>query len=108
MAVVLKEENKLIGVAGLRYFEGDAELFYLLDEPYWNRGLATEIGREILRYGFEKHDFPRIVAVTRPANKATLRVLEKLGFRFEKSDTIIGILADIYQISKEEFEQSER
>lgn len=108
MAVVSKADDKLIGVAGLRFFEGDAELFYLLDEPYWRKGLATEIGREILRYGFETHNFPHIIAVTRPENKATLRVLEKLGLKFEKSDTIVGVFASIYQISKEDFEAGEK
>ena len=36
-AVVSKEDNKLIGCAGLRSYEGAAELVYLLDEPYWGK-----------------------------------------------------------------------
>jgi RimJ/RimL family protein N-acetyltransferase len=103
MAVVEKESGKLIGVAGLRYFEGDAEVFYQLDEPFWGKGLATEIACGILKYGFETHDFPRIIAVTRPANEASLRVLEKLGLKFEKGEVIAGVFAHIFQISKKEF-----
>lgn len=103
MAVVSRENNKLIGIAGLRYFEGDAEVFYMLDEPYWGKGLATEIASHILAWGFEKFDFPRIIAVTRPANKATLRVLDKLGMKLEKEATIVGVQAHVFQISREDF-----
>jgi ribosomal-protein-alanine N-acetyltransferase len=106
MAVVSKQDDKLIGLAGLRFFEGDAELFYLLDEPYWGQGLATEIGRAVLEYGFETHNFPRIIAVSRPANEKTFRVLDKLGLKFEKSDVIVGVFAHIFQISKEDFEKA--
>lgn len=105
MAVISKENNKLIGIAGLRYFEGDAEVFYLVDEPYWGKGLATEIAAGILKWGFEKFDFPRIIAVSRPANKATFRVLDKLGMSYEKEDVIVGVRAYIYQISRETFEK---
>ena len=104
MAVISKDNNKLIGVAGLRYYEGDAELFYLLDEPYWGKGLATEIGEAILEYGFETHGFPRIIAVTRPANAATLRVLDKLGLKFEKEDLIQGVRAYKYAVTQKEFQ----
>src|ERR1044072_9917431 len=103
LAVVLKEENKLIGIAGLRDYEGEAELFYFFDEPYWNKGIATEVGKALVRYNFETHNFPRIIALTRPENTATLRVLEKIGFKFEKTDTIIGVFAHVYQVSREDF-----
>lgn len=103
MAVVSKDDNKLIGMAGLRHFEGDAELFYLLDEPYWGQGLATEIGKAILEYGFETFDFPRIIAVTRPSNAATLRVLDKLGLKYEKEDLIAGVRAHIFTLKQGDF-----
>jgi len=50
-AVVGKEDGRLIGCAGLRSYQETAELVYLLDEPYWGRGLATEIARACLRSG---------------------------------------------------------
>ncbi len=107
MAVISRENNKLIGVAGLRYFEGEAELFYLLDEPYWGQGLATEIARAVLKYGFKMHNFRQIIAVTRPANAATLRVLDKLGMSFEKADVIMDIHALKYTISQKDFQSKE-
>lgn len=104
MAVISKQNNKLIGVAGLRCFEGDAEIFYLLDEPYWGQGLATEIGRAILEYGFATYNFPRIIAITRPANAATLRVLDKIGLKFEKKDKVQGVRAFKFAVTREDFQ----
>jgi RimJ/RimL family protein N-acetyltransferase len=107
-AVVCRESNKLIGMAGFRAHEDVAELVYILDEPYWGKGLATEIARAILKYGFEKHNFSRIVAMTRPANAASRRVMDKIGMTFEKEVEIYGISAVEYVISKEDFQALEK
>ena len=83
LAVIEKSTGVLIGYGGLRNLDGLPELVYLLDLQYWNRGLATEIGAECLRHGFEDHGFERIVAMTKPANLASRRVLFKLGMDCE-------------------------
>jgi [ribosomal protein S5]-alanine N-acetyltransferase len=87
-ATILKEKNCLIGRSGLLYqeIEGakDLELAYLLDSHYWGRGLATEAARVIVKLGFEKFQFARIVAVINPQNAASIRVAEKVGLRFER------------------------
>lgn len=106
MAVISRQTDKLIGIAGLRCYEGDAEIFYLLDEPYWGKGLATEIGNAILEYGFRKFDFPRIIAVTRPANAATLKVLDKIGLKFIKKDVVQGVRAFKFAVTREDFQSN--
>ena len=45
---------------------------------HWGRGIATEAGHATLRYGFEVLGLPHIVAVVRPENRASQRVLSKL------------------------------
>jgi RimJ/RimL family protein N-acetyltransferase len=102
-AVVSREDNKLIGMAGFRTHDENAELVYILDEPYWGRGLATEIARAILEYGFEKHKFPGIIAMTRPANVLSRRVMDKLGMKFEGEAIVYGIPVVEYSISKEDY-----
>ena len=103
LAVIDKENNQLIGYSGLRSHEGTAELVYLLDEPYWNKGLATEISQVIVQKGFEFDNFPRVIAMTRPDNKASIRVMEKIGMKLEKNDLFHGISAVVYAISKEDY-----
>jgi ribosomal-protein-alanine N-acetyltransferase len=102
-AVVSKEDGKLIGCAGLRSFEDSAELVYLLDEPYWGKGLATEIAEACLQFGFERHNFPRIIAMTRHGNLRSQHIMKKIGMRFDKEDTVFGIFIVMYEISREEY-----
>jgi len=103
LAVIHKEERKLIGFGGLRSLFGIPELVYLLAKPYWGVGLATEIARASLKYGFEERRFGHIVAVTKPENLASQRVMEKVGMHFEKYARYYDIDVVQYTLSREEF-----
>jgi ribosomal-protein-alanine N-acetyltransferase len=102
-AVVSKDGGRLIGCAGLRSYQAVAELVYLLDEPYWGKGLATEIARACLRFGFETQGFDRIVAFARPRNAASRRVLAKLGMSFDGETNVFGVHVAQYSLRREEF-----
>lgn len=102
-AVLNREDSRLIGCAGLRSHEGVAELVYLLDRPFWGAGLATEVAKACLRYGFEAHGFARIIAFARPANAASRRVLEKSGLRYEGDVEAYGVRVVQYAITRQEF-----
>ena len=73
--------GRLVGEAGLQELEAgpDVEVGYTLARAAWGRGYATEAARAVLRWGFAGLRLPRVVAVADPANRASLRVLEKLG-----------------------------
>ena len=76
----------VIGEAGLYPMNGtgpDIEVGYALGTRWWGRGYATEAGRAILGAAFEHLGVPRVVAVAKRENTASLRVLGKLGFRQE-------------------------
>ena len=105
-AVIGKENKRLIGCAGFRSFDESAELFYILDEPYWGRGLATEIAAECLRFGFEEREFNSITGFTRPENTASRKVMDKIGMRFDGDVTVFGVNAVRYVINREEYESS--
>jgi len=59
---------------------GDVELAYRLGRASWGRGLATEAARTLVEYAFEVVGLQQVVAVTYPDNRASQRVLEKVGF----------------------------
>ena len=86
-AVVLKENNQLIGRCGLLRHQieeaFEIEVSYLLDKHFWGQGLATEVAREVVRLGFEKYEFPHIVALIMPENTASVRVAEKIGMKYK-------------------------
>jgi RimJ/RimL family protein N-acetyltransferase len=104
-AVINKEDNRLIGCAGFRSFEDVGELFYILDEPYWGKGLATEIAEECLRFGFEDRGFDRIVAIVRPENAVSRKVLDKIDMRFDKEIIVFGIEAIQYIYNREDYKR---
>lgn len=81
----------------------DVELLYALDRTAWGRGLATEAAGAALAYGFEVAGLGRIIGITRPANAASRRILEKLGMRYEREVEIFGIEAVLYGLSRERF-----
>jgi RimJ/RimL family protein N-acetyltransferase len=61
----------------------EAEAWYMILPEQWGRGLATAAMRELLAAGFESHGLDRIWACVVPVNRASSRVLEKAGLRFE-------------------------
>jgi ribosomal-protein-alanine N-acetyltransferase len=82
------EAGSFVGRGGLRRLtvEGreEGEVGYSLLPEFWGRGLATEVAEESVRIGFEILDLPDIVSFTLPTNRASRRVMEKAGLRYER------------------------
>ena len=81
--VLLRETNRIIGHCGLNNLEGspEIEIAYLLDQPYWHHGFATEIAGAVLERAFQTTDLDRIVAVAFPENVPSIAVLQRIGMR---------------------------
>lgn len=94
-AAVHKREGRLVGYCGLRAFGKEAELVYLLDHPYWGQGLATEMASASLSFGFDEKSFSQIVAMTRPGNAASRRVMEKIGMKYRQTVQFFRHMAEI-------------
>ena len=85
-AVVLKEENKMIGTCGFTniYSQHDsAEIGYVLNPKYRGRGIAPEAALKVVDFGFNVLGLNRIEAKYIVGNSASKRVMEKLGMKFE-------------------------
>ncbi len=89
LAAVDRQTRDVIGFAGLRYLDdaGEVDLGYRFFKEHWGKGLATEASRPILDHGFGTLHLTRIIGIADVANAASIRVLGKLGFRFEKYTT---------------------
>ncbi|MDQ3281031.1 MAG: GNAT family N-acetyltransferase [Acidobacteriota bacterium] len=80
----LVDGEQLVGAMGLMMKEhAIAELGYWIGVPFWNRGYASEAGRELVRYGFEECGLHRIFAYHFTRNPASGRVLQKIGMQRE-------------------------
>jgi RimJ/RimL family protein N-acetyltransferase len=88
-AAVYKPTGQVIGFVGLKYLDdvGEVDLGYRFFKEYWGQGLATEASRAVVAYGFGPLQLKRIIAFADRENQASVRVLEKVGFTFEKDAT---------------------
>ncbi|MFP3942959.1 MAG: GNAT family N-acetyltransferase [Alphaproteobacteria bacterium] len=87
-AVVETDSAAVTGYIGLTREPGrsgpdEAELGFRLARRYWGQGYASEAAGAALSYGFDSVRLQCIFAVVDPANAASVRVLEKLGMRFD-------------------------
>lgn len=60
-----------------------AEIGYWLGEPFWGKGLMTDIVRGVVAEAFQRFNIWRIYAGVFSNNPASMRVLEKAGFQQE-------------------------
>ncbi len=60
-----------------------AEIGYMLNPEYWNKGYVSEAMNSVINYGFNKMKLHTIEANINPHNLASRRVLEKQGFQQE-------------------------
>lgn len=85
--VELKEKRAPVGICGLvkrDIFEHPDIGFAFLQE-YWSRGLAFEAASAALHHGFDVLGLTTVLGITSPTNRSAIRLLEKLGLRYQKT-----------------------
>ena len=60
-----------------------AEIGYVIGFEHWGNGYATEAAQAVIRFGFETLKQHRIYAEVISENRASVRVLEKIGMQRE-------------------------
>lgn len=76
--------GKVIGGIGLAAMNGHrAEMGYWLGVEYWGRGIVSGAVKTLTRYAFKELKLRRIYAKVFVVNKASARVLEKAGYKYE-------------------------
>lgn len=88
--VIQKEDNKLIGRAGIENREIDGEnvqeLGYLIGKPWQNRHYATETCEAILAYAKEQLSLNKLYLCTHKQNIPSISLAHKLGFKTYAED----------------------
>jgi ribosomal-protein-alanine N-acetyltransferase len=84
--VARKSDGASIGMCGLlkRDLLPDVDLGYAYLPEYWGQGYAFEAAAATLRHAAGKFGLGRVIAVVSQGNSGSVRVLEKLGMRFER------------------------
>lgn len=78
----------------------EPELEWALLPVYWGQGLATELGRALIAYGFSVAGLGHMIAFTTPQNTASIRVMQKIGMTLDPRTVIRGEEAVIYRIER--------
>lgn len=78
LGVFEQNKNELIGLAGfLTNNKKERELGYRFRKPFWGKGYASEITKEMINYSFIKLKFEKITADVWVENLASNKVLSK-------------------------------
>jgi ribosomal-protein-alanine N-acetyltransferase len=96
--IALRTDDQLIGsltLFNLDFNHRRAEIGYALGRDHWRQGYMREALMAVLKYAFEVLELHRIEADVDPRNAASIKTLERLGFKRE------GYLRERWQINGE-------
>ena len=113
-AVVDKSNNKVIGNIGLNNVyksDTEGEIGICINPIYWGHDIATELGKEVIKFAFTSTNIKRIVANTYENNKRTSKSLKHLNLKYYKTYNkkivkrmkITYVKCDSYRILKSEY-----
>lgn len=107
-AMVLKENNKMIGQCGLTIqdFNGKnvVEVGYLLNRNYWHKGYATRCAKACMDYAFNELNIEEVYSIIRDNNIASQNVAKRNGLKkvglLEKFYYGVHMPHDVYMMKK--------
>ena len=84
--VGLRDSHTPIGMCGLIKREElpDPDIGFAFLPEFWNKGFAFEAATAVLQDAGERLRLQRLLAITSLDNEASIKLLQRLGFRFEQ------------------------
>lgn len=82
-AIAVRATAEFAGVIELRIAPPKADFGYILHRTFWGHGYASEAASAVVRWAIGRPEILRVWATCHPANKRSIRVLEKSGLGFE-------------------------
>jgi ribosomal-protein-alanine N-acetyltransferase len=102
-AVVEREDRRVVGTCGVfpvEWVGPEVEVAYHFAREVWNRGYATEAAGAWVASAFDQLALDRVVALAYPANRASTRVMEKIGMQFDRDVDRYGERLVLYAIER--------
>jgi len=80
------EDQEYLGFCGLKFHAhtGETDLGFRFARAHWGKGYATEAAEACIAYAFGELGLTHLIGQVRTENTASIHVLEKLGFSFER------------------------
>ena len=115
-AVEVRETGQLAGWVGLAVptflpeVMPAVEIGWRLGRAFWGAGIATEAARAVLPFGFVDCGLDRIVSIRHVDNRASGRVMDKIGLRFDRRTVVPshGQPVEVYAMTRDEYHAGER
>ncbi|HAS45787.1 MAG TPA: hypothetical protein DCS93_35225 [Microscillaceae bacterium] len=112
LAVVLKENNQLIGTRGFKYCTLNGERVLesagSFKRKYWRQGYGTESLKRVLKYIFEHHPVDKIIGRTHHQNIASIKNLEVVGYQPVTTCIIEDRLTVVQQLTREHWKNHQK
>lgn len=106
-AVVDRKTKNFVGWAGLKFVtelnnnhQNYYDIGYRLIRKYWSKGIATEAAFLTLDYAFNTMQLQQVYAAADANNKASIKVLEKIGMQFVETYFDDGTPWNWYKIER--------
>lgn len=110
LAVIDRKTHKFMGWCGLKFSPhlNEYDIGFRFFKEFWNKGYATETSRKCLEFGFKNLKISKIIGRSMAENKASIKVLEKIGMTFTKNFDFDSYEGVVYQITKADFAKISR
>jgi [ribosomal protein S5]-alanine N-acetyltransferase len=96
--------GEFVGRGGLEYTDApgrlSVEVAWAIVPDRWRQGLATELAQAAVQAGFDDLDLGELVALTLPHNAASRRVMEKVGFIYDRDIVHAGLAHVLYRLGR--------
>lgn len=103
-AVESKETNEAIGICGFvrRDSLPDADIGFALLPQFERKGFAYESAAAVMCYGKSDLNFNRVLAIVSQGNESSIKLLEKLDFKYECLFKLPGVAEELKLFSLDE------
>ena len=106
--IFLLSTGEHIGCCGLRPYDLTKHIYEIgfhIRSQQWGRGFASEAARRVMAFAFEDLNAKGLFAGHNPRNKASRKLLGKLGFRYTHDEYYAptGLNHPSYLLTKEDY-----
>ncbi|MCP3101605.1 GNAT family N-acetyltransferase [Myxococcus sp. K15C18031901] len=90
-------DGTAMGMCGLlkREVLEDVDIGFAFFPAYWGQGYAFEAAQAVLAHARQELGLPRVAAIVDPTNASSIKLLERLGFRFARPFRMSGEAQEI-------------
>jgi RimJ/RimL family protein N-acetyltransferase len=100
--VIDRADGHVIGRVGLWNPEGwpGLELGWVIRRERWGQGLATEAASTALQWTWDHVETDHVISLIQAGNERSIRVAEKLGERYERTEIVSGSPLQVYGVHR--------